>query len=151
MFILVETEGETLPYNFHVALNIVEDSYNIDKHIYVWFEKDVRKPDGTKVRGGYGTAFAMTKSGPAPMHVITIDDSCDFEEAATVLLHEYAHVLSQQNHDFTMYELWREWLREEFQRRWYNAIGKEDWEADRGRTFVVGEVCRNGEDEHLQE
>jgi hypothetical protein len=130
----------------HVALNIVEDIYNTDEIIYVYMDKHVHMPDGRSVRGGYGKMHGMTKDGMVETHMITIDTSCDFIEAATVLIHEYAHVLSQQNHDFLMYELWREYLREEFQRRWYNAIGKEDWETDRRGTIVVGEVRCNTED-----
>jgi hypothetical protein len=139
----------------HVAMNIVEDIYSIDETIYVYMCENVCMPDGTSVRGGYGLMYGVTKDGPVQTHVITIDISCDFIEAATVLIHEYAHVLSQQNHDFLMYELWREYLREEFrreylreefQRRWYNAIGKEDWETDRRGTIVVGEVCCDTED-----
>jgi len=128
-------------------MNIVEDTWRVDEPVVVKFVDDLRMPDGTKVRGGCGWSFlALKKGGCRQTHTIVIDSGCDFIEAATVLIHEYAHFLSQQDHDFLMYELWREYLREEFQRRWYNAIGKEDWEADRGRTFVVGEVCRNTED-----
>lgn len=146
MFIF-QTSGNEVAYNLHVAMNIVEDIWWIDEPIIVKFIDDLRMPDGTKVRGGCGYTFLKLKEGGCrATHSIAIDNGCDFIEAATVLIHEYAHLLSQQDHGFLMYELWREYLREKFQRRWYNAIGKEDWEADRGRTFMVGEVCCDTED-----
>lgn len=152
MFIYQVMEGKEVAYNFHIAMNIVEDIYRIDEPIIVKFMYDLRKPDETKVRGGCGwTLLQLKKGGHRLTHVIVIDSECTLVEAATVLIHEYAHLLSQQDHGFLMYELWREYLREEFKRRWDNAIGKEDWEADRGRTFMVGEVCGNREDKHLQE
>lgn len=140
-------EGKEVAFNFHIPMNILEDIYWIDEPVWVKFVDDLRMPDGRKVRGGCGWIPLPLKAGGYRLtHSIVIDSGCDMIEAATVLIHEYAHLLSQQNHGFLMYELWREYLREEFKRRWDNAIGKEDWEADRGRTFVAGKVCSDGED-----
>jgi hypothetical protein len=151
MLIYVEEKELRVDFNVNILMNILDDIYDLEHPVFLKFHEDLCKPDGTKVRGGYSRGVLPMQKGLAPMHLIYIDSGCDLETSATVLLHEYAHLLSQQDHGFLMYELWREYLREEFQRRWYNAIGKEDWETDRGRTIMVGEVCRDGEDKCLQE
>jgi hypothetical protein len=128
-------------------MNIVEDIYWIDEPVIVKFVDDLHNPDGIKSRGGCGWTVLPMKDGSYRFtHCIVLDSDLDFVEAATVLIHEYAHLLSQADHGFLMYELWREHLREEFKRRWDNADGKEDWDADRGRTFLVGDVCCDGEE-----
>jgi len=151
MLYLVDDEGMTRNYAFTRELNIVEDTYSVEPNIFVRFIPDMRKQDGTKVRGGYALGLIPTTKGAIPAHIVYIDSDCDVIEAATVLVHEYAHILSQQDHGFVMYELWREYLREQFKRRWHDVIEQENRGDDRGRVIVVGEVRSDGTDEHLQE
>jgi hypothetical protein len=150
MFILVNNENKEREFRFVRELNILEDIYDIDGEVWVIFVPNLRKPDGTKVRGGYGQG-KMRHSGDYQWHIIYIDDAINLIEAATVLIHEYAHILSQQNHGFTMYELWRSYLRKEFRRRWEDVIGEKDTDDDRGRVVVVGEVCNCEQVEHVQD
>lgn len=150
MFILINRAGQERDFRFVRELNILEDIYNIDQEVWVQFVPNLHKQDGKKARGGYGQG-QMCPTGNYQWHIIYIDDALDLIEAATVLVHEYAHVLSQQNHDFTMYELWRSYLREEFRRRWKDVIGEEDKDDDRGRVIVVGEVCDCEQEQHLQD
>ena len=146
MFIYIQDIEVEVDFNMDVIMNILDDVHDSTVPIFVKFISDLKREDGHKARGGYGQGLLPTRKGPAQVHIIYINADCDMIETATVLIHEYAHVLSQQNHDFLMYELWKEYLREEFKRRWDNAIGKENWEDDRGRTFVVGEVCSDRAD-----
>jgi len=151
MLYLVDDAVTTRNYTFTRELNIVEEIYSVEPYVFVRFIPDMKKPDGTKVRGGYALGLIPTTEGAVPAHIIYIDSDLDVIEAATVLVHEYAHVLSQQNHGFVMYELWRDYLREQFKRRWHDVIDQENRDDDRGRVIVVGEVCSDGTDEHLQE
>lgn len=150
MFILINDAGKERDFRFVRELNILEDIYDIEREVWVKFVTNLRREDGSKARGGYGQG-QMCASGDYQWHVIYIDDALDLIEAATVLLHEYAHVLSQQDHGYTMYELWRSYLREEFRRRWEDVIGEEDKDDDRGRVVVVGEVCDCKEGGHVQD
>jgi hypothetical protein len=93
-------------------------------------------PEGKEARGGY----TMSNTNP-PFGVILLSHNLPKDIAVFVLIHEYAHHLSQQNHDFLMYELWYSYLLEEFLRRWNNAERKEDTDADRRRHVVVRKVC----------
>ncbi len=150
MFIY-QTSGDEVDYNMHIFMNILEDIYWIVEPVIVKHVKDLER-NGEKAKGGCGYTILPMKDGSIRWtHCIVLDSDLTWQEAATVLIHEYAHLLSQTDHGWLMYELWREYLREEFKRRWDNADGKEDWEDDRGRTFLVGEVCCDGEDEHVQD
>lgn len=151
MLYLVDDEVTTRNYTFYREIDIVEKIYSVEHYVFVRFISNLTKQDGTKVRGGYALGLVPTTKGALPAHIIYIDSDLDVIEAATVLVHEYAHVLSQQNHGFTMYELWREYLREQFKRRWHDVIDQENRDDDRGRVIVVGEVRSDGTDEHLQE
>jgi hypothetical protein len=105
-------------YTFIRELEILDEIYEIEEPVIVTFVPYLEKPDGTKAKGNYGLAQFATREGKALLHMIVLDSDLDLIEAATILIHEYAHVLSQQNHDFVMYELWREYLRSEFVKRW---------------------------------
>ena len=150
MFRLVDNIPNEREFRFVRELNILEDIYKIDADIWVIFRPGIQKGNGDKARGAYARG-QIPATGMYDWHIIFIDDKLDIIEAATVLIHEYAHILSQQNHEFTMYELWRSYLRQEFRRRWKDVIGEEDTDDDRGRIVVVGKVCSGGIDEHLQE
>jgi hypothetical protein len=126
----------TRNYTFIRELEILDEIYEIEEPIIVTFVPYLEKPDGTKAKGNYGLSQFVTQDNKKKvMHMIMLDSSLDLIEAATVLLHEYAHVLSQQEHGFTMYELWKEYLREEFVERWnedYNETP--NWD----RVIIVG-------------
>lgn len=136
-------------YTFIRELEILDEIYGIEAIVIVHFVPELKKEDGTKAKGNYGLGRFVTKSGKQMLHMILLDSDLDLVEAATILIHEYAHLLSQQNHGFKLYELWREYLREEFVRRWNYAEGREDQGHDRSRVVLVGEVRNDGEDKHL--
>ena len=133
----------TRNYTFIRELEILDGIYEIDEPVIVNFKPYLRKADGTKARGNYGLGQFVVRGGNKKlMHLITLDSDLDIIEAATVLIHEYAHVLSQQNHGFKMYELWRDYLREEFVKRWNEEYNETpSWD----RVIIVGN--RNGEEE----
>ena len=100
-------------------------------------------PEGQDALGGY--ALARTP-GMVPFGVILLDGNLQVDEVVLTIIHEYAHHLSQQNHGFTMFELWKEYLEEEYHRRW-NDVERETDQGDVGcGPFVVGKIClgKNG-------
>ncbi len=133
-------------YTFIRELEILDEIYEIDSPVFVHFVPGLRKADGTKARGNYGLGVFHTKKGKLAHHMILLDSDLDLTEAATILVHEYAHLLSQQNHEYKMYELWREYLRKEFVRRWDYVEGRENQGHDRDRVIVLGEVRSDRED-----
>jgi hypothetical protein len=126
----------TRNYTLIRELEILDEIYEIEEPIIVTFVPYLEKPDGTKAKGNYGLGQFVTRdSKKKEMHMIMLDSDLDLIEAATILIHEYAHILSQQNHDFKMYELWREYLRTAFVEKWeedYNE--KPNWD----RVIIVG-------------
>jgi len=130
----------TRNYTFIRELELLDGIYEIDEPIIVTFRPYLKKPDGTRAKGNYGLGQFTTRDGKKLMHMIVIDSDLDLIEAATILLHEYAHVLSQQPHKSKMFELWRDYLREEFVKRW-----KEDYNIDSStwsnwdRVIIVGD------------
>ncbi len=127
----------TRNYTFIRELELLDGIYEIEAPIIVTFMPSVEKPDGTKAKGNYGLGqFVARGNKKKIMHMIVLDSDLDLIEAATVLLHEYAHVLSQQPHKSKMFEIWRKYLREEFVKRWeedYNE--KPNWD----RVIIVGD------------
>ena len=130
----------TRNYTFIRELELLDGIYEIEAPVIVTFTPYLEKPDGTRAKGNYGLGQFTTRDGKKLMHMIVLDSDLDLIEAATILLHEYAHVLSQQGHGFNMYELWREYLREEFVKRWkedYN-IPSDRW-SNWDRVIIVGD------------
>ena len=127
----------TRDYTFIRELEILDGIYEIDTPVIVTFTPYLRKFDGTGARGNYGLGQFVVRGGNRKlMHLITLDSYLDLIEAATVLIHEYAHVLSQQNHGFKMYELWKEHLRTEFVKRWSEEYNETpSWD----RVIIVGD------------
>ncbi len=115
----------TRNYTFIRELELLDGIYEIEVPVIVTFAPYLERPDGTRAKGNYGLGKFVTRDGKKLMHMIVLDSDLDLIEAATILLHEYAHVLSQQPHKSKMFELWREYLREEFVKRW-----KEDYNVD---------------------
>jgi len=138
-------DGVDRTYDIIPAMNLLGDMYPTDRPCYLMYIKGLRKPDGTPARGGYGVLKGETDS----RGIIYLTDGMDWGEAVSILIHEYAHHLSQQDHGFVMYELWREWLREEFVRRYEDVKRETDQRYDRSRIVEVGEVGCNGECEHV--
>ena len=50
--------------------------------------------------------------------VIFIDETCNFTEMCTILVHEYSHHLSQEGHYGKLFNLFKDWLRMEFVKKW---------------------------------
>jgi hypothetical protein len=141
-------KATTRNYTFEPAVHILGDMYPVYPPVFVTFVDGLKKDKETVVKGGYGHIQGKTET----RGIIYLNGNLEWREAVTVMIHEYAHHLSQQNHGFVMYELWKEWLREEFVRRYNDYVrGETDQGYDRGRTVVVGEVCDHGTCESLQE
>ena len=121
-------------YTFIRELELLDEIYEIEAPIIVTFVPYLEKPDGTKAKGNYGLGQFVTRDGKKLMHMIMLDSDLDLIEAATILIHEYAHVLSQQGHYFTMYEHWREYLREEFVERWGDETS-----TNMDRVIIIGD------------
>ncbi len=121
-------------YTFIRELEILDEIYEVEAPIIVTFVPYLEKPDGTKAKGNYGLGQFVTRDGKKLMHMIMLDSSLDLIEAVTILIHEYAHVLSQQGHGFTMYELWRGFLRYEFVERWGGDIS-----TNMERVIIIGD------------
>ena len=127
MLILIEGAYDVpeRDYTLMDEIELLGDIYPVNPPVYVVFREDLRKQDDTKARGGYVLAKVPIRNGVGSRGFIFIDAGLDLIEAATILIHEYSHHLSQQNHGFVMYELYREWLREEFVEKWneYTSSG----------------------------
>jgi hypothetical protein len=54
-------------------------------------------------------------------------------ETAQILIHEYAHHLTQCDHQFVMFELWKEYLIEKFREGFldYYKGGEKDYDGER--------------------
>jgi hypothetical protein len=54
-------------------------------------------------------------------------------ETAQILIHEYAHHLAQSDHQFVMFELWKEYLIEKFREGFldYYKGGGKDYDGER--------------------
>ena len=122
---------------FLITLSNIYETY---PPVFVMFYKDLWKvhPEKKKALGGY-TLSAM-KDKPA-FGIIILDDFLMAHEVMPVLIHEYAHHLSQQNHGFKMFELWREHLTNEYERRGLYAYREGDKTDYRRRHVVVRKVC----------
>ncbi len=138
----------TRNYTLLKEIEILGDMYPVYPPVFVTFVEGLKKDKETVAKGGYGHIQGETET----RGIIYLNGNLEWNEAVTVMIHEYAHHLSQQNHGFVMYELWREHLREEFVRRYEDYVrGETDQGYDRGRVVVVGEVCDHGACEHLPE
>lgn len=60
-----------------------------------------------------GTKRAIYKKCPE-VGFMFITIGLTISETAQILIHEYSHHLSQTNHNFVMFELWKEHLTEKF-------------------------------------
>lgn len=102
------------------AVDILNDICPTTMECFVLLDNDIRIEDGKKVRGRYllvDTWFPCKPDGKA-RGVIFIDEGEGFVSMCTVLVHEYSHHLSQQNHDGMLFRLFKNWLRVEFVKRW---------------------------------
>ena len=145
LIIIDPLDGVTRNYDIVPYMNLLGDMYPVDPPVFMMFVDGLRKPDGTPARGGYGVLEADGNT----RGIIYLDSNLDWNEAVTAMIHEYAHHLSQQNHGFLMYELWREWLREEFVRRYEDANRAGNQEHDRSRVIRIGKTGCDGECKHL--
>ena len=122
MLYLLEVVGnEVRDYNFHDVLDLLDDIYSIEEQIVVVFvpPDDLIAPGGIKAKGNCGIgSFVLRGGGTKFLFMIKLVEGLGLVEAATILVHEYAHILSQQSHKSKMLELWREYLRSEFVKRW---------------------------------
>lgn len=139
-----------LNYMLLPILITLSDIYSTYPPCFVMYYKDLSSihPEGKKARGGYTLSSAADK--PA-FGVILLDSTVDEFEIVPVLIHEYAHHLSQQNHGFTMFELWKEHLTQEYERRGQYVIREGDTEDYRRRHVVVRKVRFPEKSKHISE
>lgn len=134
------TEVTHRTYVIQPFLALLNEFVKTNPPVFVYFVDKLRElhPDKKNALGGY--ALARTRFG-VPFGVILLDGNLQVDEVVLTLIHEYAHHLSQQNHDFTMFELWKDYLEREYYRRW-NDVERETDQGDAGcGPFVVGEIC----------
>lgn len=91
---------------------------------YVLLAPEVWTTDGRKVRGKYLLVDGLLPCFPdcGAKGIIVIDENCKYDEICTILVHEYCHHLTQQNDGGMLFELFKEWLRDEFVRRWSEYV-----------------------------
>ena len=131
MLLLLRTEEDSVEIydKIEVAIEILNRIYGVMSHCVVLFDNDIRMEDGRNVRGRYMyvTKLLPCSSTSPGGGIIAIDTSCNFIEMCTILVHEYAHHLTQEGHNGKLFNLFRSWLREEFTERWRNYVeGRKD-------------------------
>lgn len=91
---------------------------------FIVLDDEIKMRCGKKVRGRYTLVETWFPCMPdnKSKGVIFVDENCNFVEMCTVLVHEYAHHLSQQNHSGMLFRLFKDWLRKEFVRRWNEDV-----------------------------
>ena len=88
-------------------------------------DEDITMCGGGEVRGKY--MLRATSTAPVDnIGWILINRNYKFNQIVTVLVHEYAHHLTLEDHEGKMYNLFKDWLREELMRRWQDVKRRED-------------------------
>lgn len=129
-----------LNYMLLPILITLSDIYSTYPPCFVTYYKGLHEihPEGKNARGGY----TLSRVGDKPTFgLILLDSTVDEFEIVPLLIHEYAHHLSQQNHGFKMYDLWVEYLTQEYERRGQYVIREGDAEDYRRRHVVVRKIC----------
>lgn len=121
LYLLRTNEGLDYTYDrLEVAVEILNSICVSTMECFVILDDNVTMKDGVEVRGRYtllGTWFPC-KPDNKSRGVIFIDNSCNFVEMCTVLVHEYAHHLTQEGHCGKLFNLFKSWLRIEFVSRY---------------------------------
>jgi hypothetical protein len=121
LYVLRTTERLEKTYDLlDRAVEILANICPTTMECFVILANDVRMKDNKKVRGRYlllDTWFPCAPDNKS-RGAIFIDEDEGFVSMCTVLVHEYAHHLSQQGHGGMLFELFKNWLRTEFVKRW---------------------------------
>jgi hypothetical protein len=131
MLYLLRTEKRLIPTydKLDEAIDILNDIYRTTIECFVLLHNDIQMEDGRKVRGRYMLVSTLIPCSPdnKSRGVIFIDEDCTFVEMCTVLVHEFAHLLTGEGHDGKLFNLFKEDLRNKFERRWNsNAERRKD-------------------------
>ena len=135
MLYLLRTDEDLISRydNLDIAIDILNGIYKSTLECFVILHDDIRMKDGREVRGRYTLVETWFPCKPdnKSRGIIFIDKDCNFVEMCTVLIHEYSHHLAQEGHYGKFFNLFKNWLRVEFVRRWSEYVkGREDQELN---------------------
>lgn len=111
-----------------VAAQILYDICSTTLECFIILDDDIKMQNGKEVRGRYTLLETWFPCMPdnKSRGVIFINEDCTFSEMCTVLVHEYSHHLTGEGHDGKLFNLFRDWLRNEFVRRYLKHVERRE-------------------------